>query len=201
MMRQRVKLRTPLLAWVVRVLTLALALALVWYGLMAVLLAVKVSSHTVNGLSGYRSLFHDVAGLRPANFDTAVRLIAGIAGFIAFLVFLYLAVQELPRPYLTRSTVELLASDRGATTVRARAVERVAERAAQGNADVTAAAGRLGIGELDVGIGVRRASAVAEALRDVRSRVIEDLGRHELPEVRVNVTVVNYKGTKRRELT
>ena len=108
MIRQRINLRTPLLAYVVRALTLLLGAVLVWYGLMVVLLAVKVSPHTVNSISAYRTLYDDVAGLNATDFTTAVRLIAGIAGFLVFLACVYLALQELPRPYLARGafTVE-----------------------------------------------------------------------------------------------
>lgn len=70
-----------MLAYVVRALTVVLALALVWYGLMIVLLAVKVSPHTVNSLSAYRTLYDDAAGLTQNDFSTAVRFIAGIAGW------------------------------------------------------------------------------------------------------------------------
>ena len=63
MTRQRINLRTPLLAYVVRALTLLLGVVLVWYGLMVVLLAVKASPHTVNSISAYRTLYHDAAGL------------------------------------------------------------------------------------------------------------------------------------------
>ena len=48
MIRQRVNLRRPGLGHLVALLTIVLALGLVWYGLMVVLLAVKVSTHTVN---------------------------------------------------------------------------------------------------------------------------------------------------------
>ena len=55
MTRQRLNLRTPLLAYVVRAMTLLLGVVLVWYGLMVVLLAVKASPHTVNSISAYRT--------------------------------------------------------------------------------------------------------------------------------------------------
>ena len=82
MIRQRVHLRTPALAYLVRLLTVVLGLALVWYGLMLVLLAAKVSPHTVNAISGYRSLYDDAAALTQNDFTTTVRWIAGVAGFL-----------------------------------------------------------------------------------------------------------------------
>jgi hypothetical protein len=201
MIRQRINLRTPIPAYLVRLLTVVLALGLVWYGLMVVLLAVKVAPHTVNAISAYRTLYHDVAGLQPHDFTTPVRLIAGFAGLLVFLVFAYLALQELPRPYLARGDVSLHEGDRGHTIVKPRAIERVAELAARGNRNVTAATGRLGDQELNVDIAVRRASLVADTLGDVRARVLADLDRHQLPDRPVNVTLTGYDRKTRRELS
>lgn len=192
MIRQRINLRTPVLAYVVRALTVVLALVLVWYGLMVVLLAVKVAPHTVNSLSAYQTLYDDAAGLTENDFTTAVRFIAGIAGLVAFVVFIYLALQELPRPYLARGEVELQDHERGITVIRPRAIERMAELAAQGNGNVTTASGRLGDQELNVDLSMRRASIAADTLADVRTRVLTDLDRHQLPDLPVNVTLTGY---------
>jgi hypothetical protein len=200
-MRQRINLRTPALAYAVRALTVVLALALLWYGLMGVLLAVKVSPHTVNSISAYRTLYHDAANLQHSDFTTAVRLIAGFAGLIVFLVCIYLAVQEFPRPYLARGDVDLEQGERGCTVITPRAIERVAEYAAQASPHVTGAGGRLGDQELNVDIDVRRASAAADALRDVRRRVGAELDRHQLPDLPVNVTLTGYDRKTRRELS
>jgi hypothetical protein len=201
MTRQRVNLRTPALAYLVRILTVVLGLALVWYGLMLALLAVKVAPHTVNAISGYRSLYRDAATLSAHDFTTSVLWIVGVGGFLAFLLFAYLAVQEIPRPYLARGEVSLAAQDTGTTVVKPRAIERVAELAARGNGEVASAAGRLGDGELNVGVGLRRAVTAATALRDVRSRVRAELDRHELPALPVNVTLTDYDRNTRRELS
>lgn len=201
MIRQRINLRTPLLAYVVRALTVLLGLALVWYGLMAVLLAVKASPHTVNELSGYRTLYAHAARLKASDFTTAVRLIAGFAGLLAFLAFLYLAVQELPRPYLARGEVTLEHVDRGTTTVKPRAIERVAELAAEAHPDITAATGRLGDRELNLSLNTRRTSTLAATLGDVHQRVTADLERHALPSLPVNVTVTGYDRINGRELS
>ncbi len=200
-MRQRINLRTPLLAYIVRALTLVLALALLWYGLMVVLLAVKVSPHTVNSISGYRTLYHDVENLKQSDFSTVVRLIAGLAGLIAFLLFILLALKQIPRPYLARGEVAVGERELGRTVVKPRAFERVAEIAASGNPNVTAAAGRLGDQHLDVDISVRRAAAVADTLSDVRRRVNADLDRHQLPDLPVNVTLTGYDRQTKRELS
>lgn len=201
MIRQRINLRTPVLAYVVRALTLLLAVGLVFYGLMVVLLATKVSPHTVNSISAYRTLYDDVAGLTATDFTTPVRLIAGIAGLIAFVVFVYLALQDLPRPYLARGDVDLQEHDRGTTVIRPRAIERVAEIAARANDNVTGAAGRLGDRQLSLEVAMRRASLAAETLADVRTRVLADLDRHQLPDLPVNVTLTGYDRKTRRELS
>jgi hypothetical protein len=201
MTRQRVNLRTPILGHLVAALTIVLGLLLVWYGLMVVLLAVKVSPHTVNSLSAYRTLYHDAADLKRSDFTTLRRLIAGFAGLIAFLVFLYLAFKAWPRPYRARGEIGLEDDVHGTTTIEPRAIERVAELAACGNADVTAASGRLGDEELSVGINARHASSAAETLKDVHQRVRSELERHDLPTLPVNVTLTGYDRQTRRELS
>ena len=57
MLRQRLRERTSPLMFVGRLVTLVFALALIWYGLMTVLLALKVAPSTVNTISGYRTAF------------------------------------------------------------------------------------------------------------------------------------------------
>jgi hypothetical protein len=201
MIRQRVQLRTPALGQLVVLLTIVLGLALVWYGLMVVLLAVKVSPHTVNSLSAYRSLYDDAVALRRSDFTTSRRLIAGFAGLIAFVVFSYLAYKAWPRPYLARGSVTLSADTDGTTTVEPRAVERAAKIAARANPEVTDASGRLGEDELTVGVDARRAGSVAPTLRDVHQRVRVALNTHDLPKLPVNVTLTGYDRQTRRELS
>jgi hypothetical protein len=201
MIRQRINLRTPVLAYLVRALTLLLALALFWYGLMVVLLAVKVSPHTVNALSAYRTLYDDAATLKSSDFSTAGRLVAGFGGLIAFLIFIYLGSRAWPRPYLARGEVILEEHERGATVIQPRAIERLAELAARDNPEVTSAAGRLGDETLNVNIALRRASSAAATLGDVRQRVRAELERHELPTLPVHVTLTGYDRKTRRELS
>jgi hypothetical protein len=198
--RQRVHLRTPALAYLVRLLTLVLGLALIWYGLMVILLAVKLAPHTVNSISAYRTLYHDVADLTSSDFTTRVRLIAGFGGLLALLMLLYLAAQELPRPYLARGAVILDDQPHGQTAMKPRAVERLAEIAAQGNSAVTSVAGRLGNEELNVSIATSRASLAADTLTDVRLRVRSSLTTHDLSVLPVNVTLTGYDRKTKREL-
>jgi hypothetical protein len=203
MIRQRVRLRTPLAVQLVRLFTVALGVALAWYGLMVVLLAAKVSPRTVNDISAYRTIYDWAAGLRPADFTTAVSMIAGFGGLLVFLVFLALAAAHLPRPYLARGSVDLAPVERdsrGSTIVNPRALERVAELAACGNDNVASAAGRLGDRELSIDIGIKRARSAADTLRDVHSRVEADLRRHELPGFPVNVILTTLQRNHRRDL-
>lgn len=201
MIRQRVNLRTPGLALVVRALTLILALGLLWYGLMVVLLAVKVAPHTVNSISGYRTLYNDVIGIHGHDFTTSRRLIAGAIGLIAFLILLPLALQELPRPYLARRETRLdQTQERGTTTIQPRAVERAAEAAARSHPGVSSASGRLGDGHVYLSIGLRHPGSAVEDLREVHRRVRSELVRHELPTLPVDVTLTSLDGQSGRTL-
>jgi hypothetical protein len=184
-----------------RVLTGGLALVLIWYGAMLALLAVKVSPHTINEISGYRTLYNDAAGLRHADFTTPVRLIASVAGFIACCFFLWLAAQQLGARDLGRQQVTISEEDKGTTTVKARAIERLAEITARSHADVTHASGHLHDDQLNVEIETCQPDSAASVLRTVAARVLDALAGHELPPVTVNVTVTGYKPTARRQLS
>ena len=201
MIRQRINLRTPALVYLVRLLTVVLGAALLWYGLMVVLLAVKVSAHTVNELSGYRTLYHDAAGLTASDFTTTRRLIAGFAGLLVFVVCIYLASKEIPRPYLARGEFRIGDRNRGDTTIEPRAVERVAEIAASSNPAVTTARGLLGDEQVDVHVHVRTVRGLGDTLRDVQERVHGSLQAHGLPAFPVNVTLTGYDSKTTRELS
>jgi hypothetical protein len=199
-MRQRVHTRTNPLALVGRLLVVLLAAALTWYGLMVLLLATKVSPSTVDSISGYRSAFDFLAGLRPQDFTSSTRAIIAIAGVLAFLVFGYLALRGLPRPYLARSDVELESGPRGDTIVNPRAIERMAEGAALSQPGVTQAAGRYSSDALAVDVSVSRASEIADALQGVYAAVTRALKEHELPTVPVRVTLTGFDPKHKREL-
>lgn len=201
MIRQRVSLRTPVLAYLVRALTLLLALILVWYGAMLVLLAAKVAPHTVNSLSAYRTIYRQAAGLRANDFTDSVRLIAGLGGLMLFVVFVYLALQELPRAHLARGEVHLSHTPAGELTVAPRAIERIAEIAAGTSSEVENVTARLGDSSLVVQMSVKRAASAPQALRDTRERVVKELRRHELPALSVDVTLTGFHPTTRRQLS
>src|ERR1700680_1209289 len=157
MLRQRVRIGTSPLALLGRIVLVLFALALVWYGAMLVMLAFKVSPHTVNQLSGYRSAYNYLAGLKPRDITDDTRLIAGLAGLAGFLVFGYLAFKEIPRPHRTRGELRLVDDERGAVDVAPRAIERAVEGAALERDDVQDAAARYATDELAVTISVTRA--------------------------------------------
>lgn len=200
MLRQRLRFRTSPLAFLGRALLVLLAAALVWYGLMFLLLALKVEPDTVNDLSGYRSAYDYLADLEPADVDGQFRLIAGLAGLACFLLFGYLALKELPRPYLARSDLQLEEQERGITEVEPRAIERVAESAALEFPSVASASGRYGTDDLALDVSIVRARDLAETLSAVRTRAHERLVEHGLPELPVNVTLTGFERKGRREL-
>ncbi|HEY4276748.1 MAG TPA: hypothetical protein VGM91_00940 [Conexibacter sp.] len=202
MLRQRLRENVSPVVVVGRLITFLFALALVWYGAMTVLLAVKASPATVNSISGYRTAFDWLAGLRPSDVDgpPARPIIAG-AGLLAFFLFGYLAYKELPRPRFTRRDLALATDELGEVRVEPRAIERLAETAAQQDPSVTSATGRYGDNDLAISITVRRARHMSSTLHDARQRVIDALRQHELPAGSVNVTLTHYDRRHRRELT
>lgn len=176
------------------------ALILVWYGGMLVLLALGVEPGTVNALSGYRDAFDELAAIDEADVTDGVRLVVGLGGLAAFLLFGYLAIKELPRPYLARSDVRLGEEQRGVTDVSPRAIERVAEVAAAEHSAVSSARGRLEDETLVLQLRARRARELAQTLRDVQRRARDALERHQLPVHTVDVILTGFDRTTRREL-
>jgi hypothetical protein len=182
-------------------LALLVGLALLWYGLMALLLAVKVSSGTANSLSGYRTAYNWLSGLTPADVDgSGTRAIIAGAGVVAFLLFGYLAIKQLPHPYLARRELPLASDPQGELRVEPRAMERLAEVAAASEAGITDARGRYSVDDLAVEVTVRRARNVAATLKAAQDRVIGALAEHGLPSMPVNVTLSSYDRRERREL-
>lgn len=199
MLRQRLRTR-PGRGLVGRFVLTLVACSLVWYGLMLVLLAVKVSPSTVDGLSGYRSAYDFLERLGPSDFDGATRAIVAGAALLAFLILGLAAWRAVPRPELARHEIDLHADDHGEVVVSPRAVERMAEISACRVAGVAAAHGRWGGDAVDVGISASRARGLDATLREVQARVAEGLGTHGLPSVPVNVTLTGFQRRTRREL-
>lgn len=200
MLRQRLRTRGNPLAFVGRLLVVLIALALVFYGAMLLLLALKVSPATVQSISGYRSTYGTLTGIHAADVTGTVRLITAAAGLLALLVFGYLAYRELPRPYFARTYTELVCTERGDTTIAPRAIERIAEGAALGQPGVTGVAGRYGGDAVAVNVTVDRARVIADALEGVHVRVIEAIDQHGLPHMPVLVTLTGFDRKHKREL-
>ena len=201
MLRQRLHTRTSPLAFIQRLLELALALALIWYGLILAGLALDVIGRaSADTYSGYRTAYDFAADLLAGRASDSARLIAGIAGLVAFLLLLTVAFKQLPRPYLARHDLELEDGDRGTVTVEPRAVERLAEGIALQHPAVASASGRFGTDDLAVLLEVRRARDLPDTLRAVQLSVISGLERHGLPTVPVNVTLTGYDRSSKREL-
>ena len=200
MIRQRVSLRRPPWGTLTRVITIIFAVVLAYGGVMVALLALKFNSGDIDRISGYKTGYHWLAGLTGHDFTTAVSLIAGFGGLLLFLVFAFLTLQTLPRPHLTRSEVGLPERDeRGETVIRPRAIERVAEVAAHGNAHVIGVTGRLGDGALHVDVGLDQPTGIRDPLPDVPDRVPPQLDDHRLPPMPVNVTLTGFERPTRRE--
>lgn len=203
-MRQRVRTESSPLAYVGRLILALVCLATIWCGLMLMLLAVKVNPDGVERISGYRTVFAFAERLGPDGFPGGtVRLAVAAIGLVACLLFVYLALRELPRPYLARSELALAEDHRGALTVEPRAIERAAEAAASQDPAVASAVGRYGGEDLSVDVNIARPGDGARALEGVRERVTEALGRHDLPPLPVNVTLTGFhrEEQRRRELS
>jgi hypothetical protein len=201
--RQRVRARTSPLSYIGRLILILFCLALIWYGLIVLLLALGfLRAPTADGVSYLYSGFDYLASLQALDFASGtVRAILIGAGLLAFVVFGYLALKEIPRPYLARHTLELGEDDRGIVAVEPRAIERAAEGAAFGNAAVTSARGRYSNDGLEVDVSVNRPREVPETLRDVQERVTDALGRHDLPPHPVSVILTGYEPEQLREIS
>lgn len=200
MLRQRVRTRTSRSTVVGRVLVGLLGIALVWYGLMLLLLALKFDAGFVSSISGYRSAYDYLAALTPSDIDSTTRAITAISGIAAFLIFGFLALRALPRPYLARHDRLICESDRGDLEVKARAVERVAEIAACQLGVVSSARARAGETRIAIDVGLTSARQPAADLAEVRTHAHAALDAHGLTAEPVDVTLVRFDRKQRREL-
>jgi hypothetical protein len=194
MLRQRVRARSfPIARIAADAVVVLFALALIWGGVMVVLLAFKTSPDTVDRLSGYRTAYDWLANLGPGDIGESTRLITAIGGLAACLVFGVLAWRAVPRPYLARTDLRLAGDERGVVEVNPRTIERAAEIAALEHPAVGAAHARYATDDLTVDISASRADALAATLQDVHQRTRASLARHELPPVPVNITLVRFE--------
>ncbi|MBA2240264.1 MAG: hypothetical protein H0W09_03320 [Solirubrobacterales bacterium] len=184
-----------------RVVLILLALLALWYGLMTILLAVGVDPGTVNLISGYRTAYDFLAGLTPDEISGLARGVAAGAGILAFLLFGALALRMLPRPYRTRGDVDVdLPSERGATQVEPKALERIAKIASSNHGSVSSASARYSADALAVGIKLAAEADLAGSLEAAQQRVRGALEQHGLEVGRIDVTLTGIDTKCRREL-
>lgn len=201
MPRQRLRQRSSGFArFFGRLLVVLFAAALIVYGAALVSLAFKVAPDDVDAFTGYRTAYDWLAGLSEGDLTTVVRAIVAGAGLVVCLLFAWLAIRSVPRPYRVRHDVELSRDALGRVTVAARAIERVAESAAREHPAVAGAGGRFETDSLALGVGLRQAGELPETLRDVQRRVSEALERHGLPVVPVHLTLTGVERRTRRDL-
>lgn len=201
MLRQRVHLETSALASVVaRALVVVLGGALVFYGVMLVMLATKVSPSTVDSISGYRAAYDYLAGLDASDISGAGRAIVAAVGLAVGLGAALLLWRAAPRPYLARHPLLLSSEEVGDVVVRPRAMERVVELAALEDPRVVGARARFDDAGVVLNLRTKDAPHLVEILRGARSRARASLERHGLELERVDVTFAGYEGSTRREL-
>jgi hypothetical protein len=201
MPRQRVHLEGSALATVAgRALAAAFGAALVFYGAMLVLLALKVDPGTVDGISGYRTAYDFLSSLEPGDVSSTARLVVGVAAAAIGLGAAALVYLGRPRARLARHAVVVAEDPRGVIEVRPRAIERAAEAAALEDAGVDGARARYDDGGVVLAIGARDALRVPQTLHDAERRARESLDRHGLAVDRLEVQLVRFNSNNRREL-
>ncbi|HEV2062104.1 MAG TPA: hypothetical protein VGR12_04560 [Solirubrobacteraceae bacterium] len=198
MLRQRIRIDRTTAVMIGQLVTLLVALAVLWYGLVLGLLATgALDAGTAAAVTGYRAAYDSLAGIPADEVDGIVRLFTGLGGLLAFLLFGWLALKQVPRPRLARGELVLVQDDRGEVTLAPRAFERAVESAAIRHAAVTGARGRYGGREVSVDIEVSRPTEVPDTLREVQRHVHGALRRSELPDVPVHVTVTGFDAERR----
>ncbi|MGI8411475.1 MAG: hypothetical protein ACR2LV_02200 [Solirubrobacteraceae bacterium] len=203
MLRGRVRARRFLLAdGLLRTITALLALALIWYGAMTVLLALKASPHGVNGVSAYHTIYTALAEIRATDITAKVRTIVAISGVACFLILAPLAWRALPRPYRTRGGVVDLSvdGDRGTTMIAPRVIERAVEVAALAHPAVVEAAGRCREHDVSLAVTVREAGELPDMLTAIQARVVGSLATLQLPRRPINVTLAGFDRSNQRKL-
>jgi hypothetical protein len=201
MPRQRLRLESSSLADAVgRGLVALLGAAIAWYGLMAILLAFKVSPSTVNDISGYRTAFDYLTGLEAGDVSSTDRLIVAIVAVVLALIAAFLLWRALPRPHLARHPIEVEGAGPGRTEVAPRAVERAVESAALAHPDVVGARARYDEDRIDLAVTARGGAELVDTLHEVEGRAFDSLATHELDAARVDVTLAGHDKPKGREL-
>jgi hypothetical protein len=201
MVRQRIRVEGSAATNAVgRALVALLGAAIAWYGLMVLLLALKVSPTFVNAISGYRTAFEYLAGLQPGDITSTARLIIAAAGVVLALIALFLIWRGLPRPHLARHEVKVTETELGTTEIQPRAMERAVEAAALEHPAVVGARARLDDDGIALAVTARNAVDLVGTLQEVEDRAFESLRKHQLELERVDVTLAGYDSPNGREL-
>ena len=201
MLRQRVHLESSgVAAAVARVLVVLVGAAFVFYGVMLVMLATKVSPSTVNSTTVYPTAYPIPSALAAPDTRGADRGIVAAAGLLISLGALYLLWRALPKPHLARHPVLLSSEEIGETVVRPRAMERVVELAALEDSRVVGARARFDDDVVVLNLKAKDALHLVDILRGARERARESLDRHGLDLEQVDVTFIGYEASTRREL-
>lgn len=201
MPRQRLRVEGSSLAQAVgRVLVALLGAAIAYYGLMLVLLALKVSPELVNDISGYRTAFDFLSGLDAEDISGSDRLVIAIVSLVLAAAAALLIWRGLPRPRLARHPLELPEGERGSTEIGPRAIERAVEGAALAHPAVVGARARYDEDGVALAVTARGAVTLVETLREVEERAFESLGAHQIQLQRVDVTLAGYDTPNGREL-
>lgn len=204
MFRQRLHARRGVIAAaIMRLVVILVALALVWYGAMTILAALKaVSPHSINAISDYRTIYNHLTSITAGQITGRDRIIVAAAGLVCLVIFAPLTWRSLPRPYLARGELDLSdTAQRGTTLVAPRAIERAAEYAALEHPSVLGAAGRYGTDRLAVSVTVRDAGELADTLPAIQTRVRDAQAEHDLPRLPVDVTLAAYSRSNPKELS
>lgn len=189
-------------ALLARGLVALLALIAAWYALMLLALALKLDPSRVNAISGYRDAYEWLAALTIDDATRGARLTACLGGLATLVVCFWLALSLLPRPRLARVAALTLATDeRGRIELAPRAAQRLAQTTAERHPAVGSATASYATGRVDIGLNVRDAAALDDALREVRRDILAAMRVHELPEPEVHVTVTRHRPTTERELS
>lgn len=197
--RKRLRETTPS-GVVTHAVAAVVGLVLVWYGLMIILLAAKVSPDTVETLSGYRTIYDFFAGLDAGDITGTVRLVTGLGGLALFVVFAWLVWRRTVEPAAGRPRVALRGDATGTVEARPRAIERAVEVAALEHTSITEARARYDGESIALDVETRHARDLPETLREARRRAIESLRLHDFPSMPVNVTLTGFQRKNRREL-
>ena len=192
MIRQRVHLRSGVLVeLLLRMLVSVLGLALVFYGAMVLLAALKLSPSTINQISGYRTVQHALESITAANISGQDRIIVAVAGVLCLIIFGWLAWRSLPRPYLARTRIALdQDQERGQTEIAPRALERAAQLIAHRDPHVTDARARSDQHAVEITVQLRDLDLdLLEPMQRIQGRVRDGLAEQGFPAVAIDLTL------------